>query len=631
MDNSSSVEANVLLIDDNKDFVHSTGEKLKSINDAFSIFIENSGKDGKEFFKDNSDKIDVIVCDYDMPGWTGIETLKNIREFSEVPFILFTGKGSEEVASEAISAGASDYLQKGDSLSNYKVLSNRILQYVEKSSLLAEKERTLQERNRLLERVDDAFFSYDEDFRLLHLNESGLQLLWSVVGEKVSYDEVIGNVLWDVVPQIVIDELQSPFERAMNENEDIEFDFYYPDEEVWLQVRLFPSESGLSVFVRDITEKKERIARREKENEVLFELYQIASTSSLSHTERLSKALQLGRDFLGVNIGYISSFVGSSRKIILSEDSVGHSEIYEGASCEIEDTFCKNVINDDRTIVNISSAEDKDTLNSTAIDKFGFESFVGKEIVVDGEVYGSLCFADCTEDSFLDSDLAVVEVLTAWVSYEIERNQKQEELEVQNRRLEAFAEFVSHDLKNPLNVASGYVEMEQQLRDDPSENLAKVQKSHKRMEQMIDELLELSRSSEELKETAEIQISEIVEEAWSLLDTEDATLGVKTDMVVNGDGDKLLNVFENLFLNSIEHNDSDVSIEVGEFESGFYIADNGSGIDSDVGTDIFNYGYTEDEGHGLGLAIAKEIVDVHGWSIEIDSDWNGAKFNIYTK
>ena len=74
-----------------------------------------------------AEDFECIVSDYDMPGMTGIEFLDVVRgEYPDLPFILFTGKGSEEVASDAISKGVTDYLQKETGTEQYEVLANRI-------------------------------------------------------------------------------------------------------------------------------------------------------------------------------------------------------------------------------------------------------------------------------------------------------------------------------------------------------------------------------------------------------------------------------------------------------------------------------------------------------------------------
>lgn len=76
-------------------------------------------------------RIDCIVSNFDLPNRTGIELLETVREtHPEIPFILYTGMGSEEVASEAITKGLSDYLHKESGTDQYRILANRITNLV---------------------------------------------------------------------------------------------------------------------------------------------------------------------------------------------------------------------------------------------------------------------------------------------------------------------------------------------------------------------------------------------------------------------------------------------------------------------------------------------------------------------
>jgi signal transduction histidine kinase len=119
------------------------------------------------------------------------------------------------------------------------------------------------------------------------------------------------------------------------------------------------------------------------------------------------------------------------------------------------------------------------------------------------------------------------------------------------------------------------------------------------------------------------------EDAWEHIEGDGSSLKVETDMSILADSGKLLNVFENMFLNSIEHNDDSVEIVVGELEdkSGFYIEDDGVGVDDD--TELFEPnkgGPTR-----FGLLITSEIIKAHGWEIDNVPSENGARFEIITE
>lgn len=114
----------VLAVDDNPQFVELTATCLEREDDQITVLTATSVSDALDRFS-NSD-VDCIVSDYNMPKMNGLSFLDEIRSIDErIPFILFTGKGSEEVASEAISAGVTDYLQKGAGNEMYALLANR--------------------------------------------------------------------------------------------------------------------------------------------------------------------------------------------------------------------------------------------------------------------------------------------------------------------------------------------------------------------------------------------------------------------------------------------------------------------------------------------------------------------------
>ncbi|MHA1992477.1 MAG: hybrid sensor histidine kinase/response regulator [Candidatus Hodarchaeales archaeon] len=122
----------ILLIDDNQDFSNVTGQLLNKKNENF--IIESVDSSVKAIEKIKLGDFDLIVCDYDMPVYTGIEILDKIRQDRiYIPFIMLTGKGREEVVIEALNKGADYYLQKGiDTSSMISELYNFILKENEK-------------------------------------------------------------------------------------------------------------------------------------------------------------------------------------------------------------------------------------------------------------------------------------------------------------------------------------------------------------------------------------------------------------------------------------------------------------------------------------------------------------------
>ena len=128
MDDPADVR--VLHVDDEPGFAEVVARMLVRQNDRFAVETASSAGEGLDRLAE--DTYDCIVSDYDMPRRNGIEFLETVRdEYPDLPFILYTGKGSEDVASDAISAGATDYLQKASGTEQYELLANRIRNAVE--------------------------------------------------------------------------------------------------------------------------------------------------------------------------------------------------------------------------------------------------------------------------------------------------------------------------------------------------------------------------------------------------------------------------------------------------------------------------------------------------------------------
>jgi signal transduction histidine kinase len=201
-----------------------------------------------------------------------------------------------------------------------------------------------------------------------------------------------------------------------------------------------------------------------------------------------------------------------------------------------------------------------------------------------------------------------------------------EDLERTNERLERFASVVSHDLRNPLNVAEGYAELLDERVEGPE--IEEIRESHARMRTIIDDVLALAKNTGDVAARSELSLVALANEAWENVDTADATLET-TDGVVAGDRTRLVRAFENLFRNAIEHAGTDVTVSVGPLADGFYVADDGPGVPESVQDSLFDEGVSGGSGTGLGLSIVADIVDAHEWTIDaVDADGGGARFEV---
>ncbi|WP_165875345.1 sensor histidine kinase [Natrarchaeobius chitinivorans] len=205
-------------------------------------------------------------------------------------------------------------------------------------------------------------------------------------------------------------------------------------------------------------------------------------------------------------------------------------------------------------------------------------------------------------------------------------------LEEQNERLDRFASVVSHDLRNPIQVAQGRLDLvEPEISPPEREHVEVARESLDRMNSLIDDVLALAREGETVDDPVCVSLETTAMNAWTVVETPDAKLSVSAGTgAIVADPDRLATVFENLFRNAIEHGGADVTVDVGTTETGFYVADDGSGIPSDERDDVKERGYSRNGGGtGLGLDIVNTIVDAHGWSLAIgESESGGARFDV---
>ncbi|RLM52953.1 histidine kinase dimerization/phospho-acceptor domain-containing protein, partial [Halorubrum sp. Atlit-26R] len=150
---------------------------------------------------------------------------------------------------------------------------------------------------------------------------------------------------------------------------------------------------------------------------------------------------------------------------------------------------------------------------------------------------------------------ANMEVALAAVERDRQLRDREQELSTQNDRLEQFATVVSHDLRNPLNVAIGRLEAVKEEHDD--KNIAAIEQALDRMQTLIDDLLLLARTGDSVAEMETVALATAVTDCWEVVDTGDAALVVDTDRKIQADMTRLKQLLENLIRNAVEHSATD--------------------------------------------------------------------------
>ena len=199
-------------------------------------------------------------------------------------------------------------------------------------------------------------------------------------------------------------------------------------------------------------------------------------------------------------------------------------------------------------------------------------------------------------------------------------------------RLEEFTATVSHDLRNPLNVAAGNLSLAASERDD--ERIDTAIDAVARMDSLIDELLTLAKEGQTLGDRREVPYEEIVEKSYENVRAPETTLRVAGTVALSCDAARVTQAFENIIRNAVEHGGSGVALTAGVLadERGVFIEDDGPGVPREARDRIFEKGHTtREDGSGFGLAIVERIVDAHGWDVRVgEADGGGARFEVLT-
>lgn len=252
---------------------------------------------------------------------------------------------------------------------------------------------------------------------------------------------------------------------------------------------------------------------------------------------------------------------------------------------------------------------------------------------------GIFTISSPTVGAITDRDVEVINVLaanmeSAFRRADRERELRQREREVarQNKRLERFASVVSHDLRNPIEVANVRINFLQEECD--SHHLDEIEVAIDRMSELIEESLTLARQGETVAEPDQVQLGEVVRLAWGTIDTSDAslTIDVPDDYALLADKPRLQQLLENVFRNAVHHGGPRVSVVVTVANDGttIVIEDDGPGLPVGAREHVFEVGFsTTDSGTGLGLNIVEEIARSHDWTVSIgESDSGGARIEI---
>lgn len=743
----------VLHVDDEPEFATLTAEYLSRQDSRLSVVSVTTVSEALDRLTGSSD-FECVVSDYNMPDRDGISLLKEVRELDpDLPFILFTGTGSETVASEAISAGVTDYLQKRPGDEPFELLANRIEHAITRYRSARRAEQHQRRLRELAEATDDVLYMFDTEWTECLFVNSAFNDVWGYSAEQLRQNPM---VFMESIHPDDRQAVQAGMERTTGGvPEQLEYRIIVDDEVKWVWSRTQPirNDEGKIVRIagvtRDITERKVRERELKNQRSRFASLFKNFPEPTVSaRFDDGAPIIQSINDAFEETFGFgEEAAVGESvNELIVDETHLSEAQqidrqISDGEILDVEvvrmaadgprqfnlrnipigldegpDVFA--VYNDvterrerERTLTaiqratrDIADAGDRatvfETLVETAEDVLDFD-LVAVDVAQDGYLIQEAWRLDKNDAGYFDrtslddeetfavraynrqesivvDDLAASEVTPADPAYRsaltvpigefgtfqtvasdvgafddqdrefaellveharVKLSQLQEraelrertsELERQNDRLDRFASIISHDVRNPLNVASGRLELARA--ECASPELEHVAEALDRIEVLIEDTLTLARHGRTVAETERIDVPGLMTQCWNVVSTRQADLEIVDEFAIEGDTERVRQVFENVLRNAVDHGGEDITFRIGTLadETGFYLEDDGVGIPAEERADIFDPGVSiERDGSGFGLTIVKEIIDAHNWYIDVmEGREGGARFEI---
>jgi PAS domain S-box-containing protein len=558
---------------------------------------------------------DLVLADYSLPQFSGLEALKIVREKKQrIPFILVTGMKNEEIAVECLKEGADDYILK----SSLRRLPGAIQNALEKQRAEQENERLEEELRRsqkqmltIFESITDAFFSVNKSWYVMYLNPRSDTFLAKVNKRR---EDLWGKNWWDEFPAPSDSVAYKTLHRAMAAHEFAEFEEYNAALGSWLQVRAYPAEDGLAIYMQDISERKiaeEKI--REQAN-----LLDIAQDAIIVHD-------------LNDNIVYWNNSA---------------ERIYGWKQEEAISKNASQLLNAE--LDTIARALQDVKMKGSWFGELHQVTKLQKSVIVESKW-----------SIVLDEQGKQKSILTINTDVTDKKNIEQQFLRAQ--RLESVGTLASgilHDLNNvltPIILAVPFIR--EKLTDESSQDILRtLESSAKRGEGVVRQLMSFVRGVKGDRVVLHLKLL-----VWELLHFIAETFPPIIKVVkhcpkgiwyVVGDSTQLYQVMMNLSINARDAmpNGGTLTIDLqniilSEQEArlhfgatpGMYVIlsvkDTGSGISTEIINRIFDPFFTTKEpgrGTGLGLSSALSIVKSHGGFIDVHSELGkGTEFKVF--
>lgn len=616
----------ILHVDDEKNQLEFTKLFLEQIEKDVVVDSVNTPEEALK--RQEEENYDCIISDYKMMSMNGIELAQKVRKKSDVPFILYTGHGSEEVAELAFSSGIDDYLRKETEPTHYQVLAKRIKETVEKHRLDELYKKVVEESR-------DAIIIIVKN-KVAFLNRAACNL----VGIN-SVEECIGEDVFE----FFLDESEKIFPPSLDEEGNYNLKMNYRtsygairNADVNISKIRYRGEDAYLCFIRDITEQRRN---RERLNAIYQQAIKLSTAADVQEISEITlDIMETVFDYHtltfhivnGNNLKTLGTRGGPSFELVLPLNGQG---ITTKAARETQSIMVSDV----------SECSDfvKGNMDS------GSELAV--PAVLNGETLAVLNAESKEVDNFTKQDKKLLETLSQHVAFAFNRikTERLREKEEKDRRqrldyalgvldhTEKVSTLVSGDLQNKLLSimnATGVMriqpDMMNEILDSIEENADKAYYTSDLVREILDKLTRINGYIE-----VNHAIRTILEKKRFPKNIRVNTQYDESILIVEIGEEKFTRIIDNLLMNAVEAMPGGGSLYVKvngrKTSAQIDICDTGKGIPEERQENIFEPFNSTKDGHtGLGLAFCKNAAESIGGDLKLEkSSDKGTRFRLW--
>ena len=510
----------------------------------------------------------------------------------------------------------------------------------------------------ILESISGGFFALDDNYRITYWNRAAEE------GTGLQAVDVLGKHVFEVFPNAKGAMLGEKYRLAMETRTFQSFEASYTDErfEAWYDVRIYPAEQGISVFFQDITAKKSE----QQQKEMLVEISRAINTSRhlddlcLRAAERIAMLIEIPAKYVCI---YLFDPRGNEIRLVapalidvdFPQDVVHQPVIPNAPRLAAKAAWTKEIL--------LSDQISESTVVPFFADEMRFlrlKTLIVVPLVVQGEVQGVLEVLTIKEKDFVKAQLDILSVVANDLAGGMSRKRLIDELRMKNLELESqtqktleasdalkkFLAMFSHELRSPLNSIIGFSDllarqMEGLTPETIQDFMKNIHASGKHLQQIINDILDLSKIESGKLELhiASYPVEYFRESVERVLASAIAEKGIQLQFQLTDEIEELVvdqtrfkQILLNLVSNAIKFSAPGSVVTVASERVGndllFSVRDIGIGIKPEEMGGLFkpfkqarSGKEMNQSGIGLGLVITRKLVELHGGTIWVESEW----------